>query len=106
MTPTEVLKMLKGKIDAAGLNKCNYAIETSDIEAINQALLLYDVVRQSEQLPAVYPLIDNHRWYAENGTVYNEADEEVRIVLLHDSGSYSNLPHEIAIMIASALNSR
>ena len=41
MTPTEVLKMLKNKIDAAGLN--NYAIETSDIEAINQALLLYDV---------------------------------------------------------------
>jgi hypothetical protein len=30
MTPTEVLKMLKSKIDAAGLNKCNYAIETSD----------------------------------------------------------------------------
>ena len=57
-------------------------------------------------LPAVYPLIDNHRWYAENGTVYNEADDEVRIVLLHNSGSYSNLPHEIAIMIASALNSR
>ena len=52
MTPTEVLKMLKGKIDAAGLNKCNYAIETSDIEAINQALLLYDVVGQSEQLRA------------------------------------------------------
>jgi hypothetical protein len=43
MTPTEVLKMLKSKIDAAGLNKCNYAIETSDIEAINQALLLHDV---------------------------------------------------------------
>ena len=39
MTPTEVLKMLKSKIDAAGLNKCNYDIETSDIEAINQALL-------------------------------------------------------------------
>lgn len=57
-------------------------------------------------LPAVYPLIDNHRWYAENGTVYNEADEEVRIVLLHNSGSYSNLPPEIAMMIASALNSR
>ena len=44
MTPTEVLKMLKSKIDTAGLNKCNYAIETSDIEAINQALLLYDVM--------------------------------------------------------------
>ena len=57
-------------------------------------------------LPAVYPLIDNHRWYAENGTVYNEADEEIRIVLLHNSGSYSNLPHNIAEMIASALNSR
>ena len=40
--------MLKSKIDAAGLNKCNYAIETSDIEAINQALLLYDV---SKSLP-------------------------------------------------------
>jgi len=57
-------------------------------------------------LPAVYPLIDNHRWYAENGTVYNEADEEVKIVLLHNSGSYSNLPHNIAEMVASALNSR
>ena len=43
MTPIGVLKMLKNKIDSAGLNKCNYAIETSDIEAINQALLLYDV---------------------------------------------------------------
>ena len=43
MTPTEVLNILKSKIDAAGLNKCNYAIETNDIEAINQALLLYDV---------------------------------------------------------------
>jgi hypothetical protein len=43
MTPTEVLKMLKSKIDAAGLNKCNYAIETSDIEAINEALVIADV---------------------------------------------------------------
>ncbi len=57
-------------------------------------------------LPAVYPLVDNHRWYAENGTVYNEADEKVRIVLLHNSGSYSSLPHNIAEMIASALNIR
>ena len=38
MTPIGVLKMLKSKIDKAGLNKCNYAIETSDIEAINKAL--------------------------------------------------------------------
>ncbi len=43
MTPTEVLKMLKSKIDAAVLNKCNYAIETSDIEAINEALAVADV---------------------------------------------------------------
>lgn len=50
MTPTEVLKMLKSKIYAARLNNCNYAIETSDIEAINQALLLYDVIRQSDPL--------------------------------------------------------
>lgn len=48
MTPTEVLKMLKSKIDAAGLNKCNYTIETSDIEAINQALLLYDVSNSAD----------------------------------------------------------
>ena len=48
MTPIECLKMLKGKIDAAGLNKCNYAIETSDIEAINEALVIADV---SESLP-------------------------------------------------------
>lgn len=57
-------------------------------------------------LPAVYPLIDNHRWYVENGTVYNDADETVKIVLLHDNGSYSSLPNEIAMMISSALNSR
>ena len=41
MTPIEVLKMLKSKIDKAGFNKCNYAIETSDIEAINKTLALY-----------------------------------------------------------------
>lgn len=57
-------------------------------------------------LPAVYPLVDNHRWYAENGTVYNLEDERVKIVLLQENGSYSNLPNEIANMIASALNSR
>ena len=47
MTPIEVLKMLKSKIDAAGLNKCNYAIETSDIEAINQALLLLTLLTET-----------------------------------------------------------
>ena len=38
MTPIEVLKTLKNKIDSASLNKCNYVIETSDIELINQVL--------------------------------------------------------------------
>lgn len=38
MTPIEVLKTLKNKIDSASLNKCNYVIETSDIELINQLL--------------------------------------------------------------------
>lgn len=55
-------------------------------------------------VPAVYPIIDNRRWYAENGTVYNEVDEEVRIVLLHNNGAYSNLPNEVAEIIASVLN--
>ncbi len=33
-------------------------------------------------LPTVYPLIDNKRWYAENGTVYNESDEEWRSLMV------------------------
>ena len=40
ITPTEVLKTLKNKIDSASLNKCNYVVETSDIELINQVLSL------------------------------------------------------------------
>ncbi|MEI6059412.1 MAG: hypothetical protein WCR72_01835 [Bacteroidota bacterium] len=46
--PIECLKILKSKIDAAGLNKCNYAIETNDIEAINEALVIANV---SNSLP-------------------------------------------------------
>lgn len=57
-------------------------------------------------LPAVYPLVNNRRWYAENGTVYNSGDDKVKIVMLFEDESYCNLPHQIAIMIASALNSR
>jgi len=38
MNAIECLKMLKSKIDNASENKYNYAIETSDVEAINQAL--------------------------------------------------------------------
>lgn len=57
-------------------------------------------------LPAVYPLVNNRRWYAENGTVYNSGDEKVKIVMLFEDEGYCNLPHEIAMMIASALNSR
>lgn len=43
MTPIEVLKMLKIKIEQASLNNYNYAIEKIDIELINQSLLLYDI---------------------------------------------------------------
>ena len=38
MNQTEVLKMLKSKIDNAIIHNCNYVIETGDIEAINKAL--------------------------------------------------------------------
>ena len=76
-------------------------VRKQKVETSKEAAIVGNTV-----LPDVYPLIDNHRWYAENGTVYNEADETVRIVLLHDNGSYSNLPNEIAMMISSALNSR
>ena len=44
MTPIEVLKMLKSKIDEAEFHKSNYVLQTNDVEAINQALLLYDVI--------------------------------------------------------------
>lgn len=54
--------------------------------------------------PPIYPLVDNQKWYAENGTVYNEIEDSVRIVILHDSGSYTSLPHDIAELIADALN--
>ena len=44
MTPTQVLKMLKSKIDEAGENRVSYVIETSDVDDINQAITIYDVV--------------------------------------------------------------
>jgi len=70
MTPTEVLKMLKGKIDAAGVNKCNYAIETSDIEAINQALLLYDVSNPLSCVGCIYNNTTNDELCGTCGDTY------------------------------------
>ena len=70
MTPTEVLKMLKSKIDAAGLNKCNYTIETSDIEAINQALSIHDDAGLSEQLNC------DHEWIVEAFDCYGMPYEQ------------------------------
>lgn len=55
-------------------------------------------------LPAVYPLIDNKRWYAENGTVYNKADDEYRILLVAGKGSEISLPNDVAEKIAEYLN--
>ena len=57
-------------------------------------------------LPAVYPLIDNKRWYAENGTVYNEADEDFRILMVAGENSEINLPNDVAEKIAEYLNGR
>ena len=57
-------------------------------------------------LPAVYPLIDNKRWYAENGTVYNKADDEYRILLIAGKCSEMNLPNDVAEKIAEYLNGR
>ena len=49
-------------------------------------------------------LIYNKKWYSENGTVYNEEDETVRIALVLDNGSYANLPIEVANKIQQILN--
>ena len=57
-------------------------------------------------LPAVYPLIDNKRWYADNGTIYNEADEDFRILMIAGDNSEINLPNDIAEKIAEYLNGR
>lgn len=50
MTPIEVLKMLKSKIDEAEFYKSNYVLQSNDVKAINQALHIHDVVGRSEQL--------------------------------------------------------
>lgn len=50
MTPIEVLKMLKSKIDEAEFYKSNYVLQSNDVKAINQALRIHDVVGRSEQL--------------------------------------------------------
>lgn len=42
MTPIEVLKILKTKIDELSLNKINYVIEENDIKLINESLSIYD----------------------------------------------------------------
>lgn len=57
-------------------------------------------------LPTVYPLIDNKRWYAENGTVYNKADDDYRILLVAGKCSEMNLPNDVAEKIAEYLNGR
>ena len=47
-------------------------------------------------------------WYAENGTVYNTNDDLTTIVCFYnrDTGSYMNLPHDIAEKVAEMLNYR
>lgn len=55
-------------------------------------------------LPTVYPLIDNKLWYAENGIVYNEADDDFRILMVAGDNSEINLPNDVAEKIAEYLN--
>lgn len=57
-------------------------------------------------LPTVYPLIDNKLWYAENGTVYNETEEDFRILIVCGENSEMNLPNDVAEKIAEYLNGR
>lgn len=50
MEAIEVLKILKNNIYKAAAEGANYVIETIDIELIDRALSLHNVVGQSEQL--------------------------------------------------------
>jgi hypothetical protein len=49
-------------------------------------------------------IFKNKKWYSENGTVYNEKDETVKIALIFNNGSYMSLPIEIADKISQLLN--
>lgn len=80
-------------------NKTNFNLNTKHSENTEPSNSTKPV------LPAVYPLIDNKRWYAENGTVYNKADE-YRILLVAGKCSEMRLPNDVAEKIAEYLNGR
>lgn len=61
MKAIEVLKILKNNIDKAADEGANYAIETIDIELIDRALSLHNVVGRSEQL--VCPACGDGNYY-------------------------------------------
>ena len=64
MKALEVLKILKNKIDKAAAEGANYAIETIDIELIDRALSLHNVVGQSEQCThSKEPILDKNGYY-------------------------------------------
>lgn len=65
-----------------------------------------EAMQYNTVLPPVYPLIYNKRWYADNGTVYNEADDDFRILMVAGDNSEISLPNDVAEKIAEYLNGR
>lgn len=49
-------------------------------------------------------LITNGKWYSEDGIIYNDADDSVKIVILFETGSYCNFPKSVANKIVMILN--
>lgn len=72
MTPIEVLKMLKSKIDEAKFYKSNYVLHSNDVEAINQALRIPYVLGRSEQLVAFL------KWVGDGYDFENNAEKIVK----------------------------
>jgi hypothetical protein len=82
--PQEEPKLTFEEYEQQGLEKYSYELKQETLE--NESIF------------------KNKKWYSENGTVYNEADDSVRIALVFDNGSYMNLPIEIANKISQLLN--
>ncbi len=102
----------------ASLAECGYSyhitIPQEEAKPIHQQIIdLAGGEERCKELLGIKPkqetlengsIFKNKKWYSENGTVYNEADDSVRIALVFDNGSYMNLPIEIANKISQLLN--
>jgi hypothetical protein len=88
-------------------NRTHYLDELPNIDKKILAKMWEDAVPKLEPKQETLEnesIFKNKKWYSENGTVYNEADDSVRIALVFDNGSYMNLPIEIANKISQLLN--